>query len=66
MPIIPLGTSEYTHTGSTVPLGPVSGNLTQAIYLVADFICFIMIVAIASTQAGFATITSALMAYACR
>jgi hypothetical protein len=64
MPIIPLGTSEYANTGFTVPLGPVSGNLTQGIYLVADFACFIMIVAIASTQAGFATIASALVAYA--
>jgi hypothetical protein len=64
MPIIALGTSGYAPTSSTVPLGPVSGNLTQGIYLVADFICFIMIVAIASTQAGFATIASALVVYA--
>jgi hypothetical protein len=64
MPIIPLGTSEYADTGSTVPLGPVSSNLTQGIYLVADFVCFVMIVAIASTQAGFTTIASALVAYA--
>ena len=64
MPIIPLGSSEYAETGSTVPLGPVSGNYTQAIYLVGDFVCFTMIVAIASTQAGFAAITNALLAYA--
>jgi hypothetical protein len=64
MPIIPLGTSEYAQTGSTVPLGPVSGNLTQGIYIVGDFACFVMIVAIASTQTGFATIASALVAYA--
>ncbi len=64
MPIIPLGTSEYADTGSTVPLGPVSSNLTQGVYLVADFVCFVMIVAIASTQAGFTTIASALLAYA--
>jgi hypothetical protein len=64
MPIIPLGTSEYANTGSTVPLGPVSSNLTQGMYLVGDFACFIMIVAIASTEAGFATIASALVAYA--
>jgi hypothetical protein len=63
-PIIPLGTSEYADTGSTVPLGPVSSNFTQGVYLVADFVCFAMIVAIASTRAGFATITSALVAYA--
>ncbi len=29
MLIIPLGTSGYADTGSTVPLGPTSGNLTQ-------------------------------------
>jgi hypothetical protein len=64
MASIPLGTSEYAETGSTVPLSPTSGNLTQSIYLVGDFACFIMIVAIASTQAGFVTIAGALVAYA--
>jgi hypothetical protein len=64
MACIPLGTSEYAETGSTVPLSPTSGNLTQSIYLVGDFACFIMIVGIASTQAGFATIAGALVAYA--
>jgi hypothetical protein len=63
MQIIPLGTTEWGDTGSTVPLGPVSSNLTQAIYLTGDFVCFIMIVAIASTEAGFSTITGALVAY---
>jgi hypothetical protein len=62
--IIPLGTSEYADTGTTVPLGPVSSNFTQTVYLVADFICFIVILAIASTRAGFLTITAALVAYA--
>jgi len=62
--IIPLGTSEYADTGSTVPLGPVSSNLTQSIYLVADLICFTLIVAVASTQTGFTTIANALIAYA--
>jgi hypothetical protein len=64
MPIVPLGISlEYATTGSTVPLGPVSSNLTQAIYLVGDVTCFVMIVAIASTEAGFAVITGAVLAY---
>jgi hypothetical protein len=63
-PIIPLGVSEYANTGSTVPLGPVSSNFTQGVYLVADLLCFTMVVAIASTYAGFATITGALVAYA--
>jgi hypothetical protein len=63
-PIIPLGTSEYANTGSTVPLGPVSSNFTQSVYLVADLICFTIAAAIASTQAGFLVITGALLAYA--
>jgi hypothetical protein len=62
--IIPLGASEYANTGSTVPLGPVSSNFTQSVYLLADLICFTMIVATASTYAGFAAITAALVAYA--
>jgi len=62
--IIPLGVSEYADTGSTVPLGPVSSNFTQGVYLVADLICFTMIVAIASTHAGLVAIASALVAYA--
>jgi hypothetical protein len=62
--IVPLGVSEYANTGSTVPLGPVSSNFTQGVYLVADLICFAMTVAIASTQAGFVAIAAALVAYA--
>jgi hypothetical protein len=62
--IVPLGVSEYANTGSTVPLGPVSSNFTQGVYLVADLICFTMTVAIASTLAGFVAIAAALVAYA--
>jgi len=62
--IIPLGVSEYADTGSTVPLGPVSSNFTQGVYMVADLVCFTMIVAIGSTYAGFAAVARALVAYA--
>jgi hypothetical protein len=62
-PIIPLGVSGYADTGSTVPLGPVSGNFTQGVYLIADLICFTMTIAVASTQAGFIAVTTALVAY---
>jgi hypothetical protein len=61
IPIIPLGTSDYASTGSTVPLGPVSSNFTQSIYLVADLICFAITAAIASRPAGFEIITRALL-----
>jgi hypothetical protein len=62
--IIPLGVSEYANSGSTVPLGPVSSNFTQGVYLVAALICFSITAAVASTQAGFVAITRALLAYA--
>jgi hypothetical protein len=62
--IIPLGVSEYPSTGGTVPLGPVSSNLTQTIYIVADLICFLTIVALGSTRAGFRAIVNGLIAYA--
>jgi len=61
--IIPLGTSEYATTGSTVPLGPVSSNMTQSIYLTADMICFVFVVAIASTEEGFRAVVGGLIAY---
>jgi hypothetical protein len=64
MDCIPLGTGEYAETGSTVPLGPTSGNLTQSIYLVGALACFAMIVGIGSTRAGVVTIAGALVAYA--
>src|SRR5260221_94184 len=54
IPIIPLGSSEYAETGSTVPLGPVTSNYTQAIYLAADVVCFVLSAAIAASPAGFA------------
>jgi hypothetical protein len=62
--IIPLGTSEHAETGSTVPLGPVTSNFTQAIYLTSDLVCFALSAAIAATPAGFTAIANALLAYA--
>ena len=62
--IIPLGVSEYADTGSTVPLGPVSSNFTQSVYLTADLVCFAMVAAIAATPKGFEAMASALVACA--
>jgi hypothetical protein len=62
--IIPLGTSEYADTGSTVPLGPVTSNFTQAVYMTGDLVCFMMTVAIASTRVGVVAVTGGLLAYA--
>lgn len=60
--IVPLGLSEYS--GTSVPLGPVSGNFTQSIYLLADVICFAITVAIASSQVGFLAVANSIAAYA--
>jgi hypothetical protein len=62
--IIALGVSEYADTGSTVPLGPVSSNFTQAVYMTGNLVCFMITVTIASTRRGFVTLTGALIAYA--
>ena len=63
--IVPVGTSElYGTTDGTVPLGPVSGNVTQSIYLLADLACFAMISGVASTGRGFYMLADALVAYA--
>lgn len=64
MPIVPLGTSEHADTGSTVPLGPVSSNFTQAMYVTAGLICFAITAAVASTAAGFVAVTNGLLVYA--
>jgi hypothetical protein len=62
--IIPLGVSEYPSSGGAVPLGPVSSNFTQAVYLTADLLCFLMIVAVGSTRSGFAAVVTGLICYA--
>ncbi|MBB3318306.1 MULTISPECIES: hypothetical protein [unclassified Rhizobium] len=62
--IIPLGASEYPSTGGTVPLGPVSSNLTQTIYLTADLLCFVIIASVCSTKTGFRATFNGLLAWA--
>jgi hypothetical protein len=61
--IFPISASEQDGAG-LVPLGPVSGNLTQTVYLTADLVCFALVVAVASTRAGFAAIAAAIVTYA--
>lgn len=60
--IFPIGASEYGE--GFVPLGPVSGNLTQTVYLLADLVCFALVAGVASTRAGFEAIAGGLVAYA--
>jgi hypothetical protein len=46
-----------------VPLAPTMSNLTQSIYLTADFICFIVLYGYATTRAGRRVMSNA--AFAC-
>jgi hypothetical protein len=61
--IVALGTSVFDDTGSTIPLVPVSTNLTQSVYLSANLLCFAAIAAISSTREGFVAVLSGLIAY---
>lgn len=47
-----------------VPLGPVSGNITQPVYLVADLVCFVVVHAFGRTPEGFEATVRAALAYA--
>jgi hypothetical protein len=64
MAIYPLGASEYAPTGSTVPLGPVSSNLTQSIYLTGDLVCLAVVIGVASVRGGLTAVTNAVLACA--
>jgi hypothetical protein len=61
--IVPLGTTVFGDTRSTVPLVPVSSNLTQSVYMIGNLICFAMMVAVASTFRGFQAVLAGLLAY---
>ncbi|MGF9567606.1 hypothetical protein [Neorhizobium sp. JUb45] len=63
MDIIPLGSTEYPETLGAVPLGPVSSNFTQAVYLIADLVTFVMVVALGSTAAGFRAVCAGVMCF---
>lgn len=62
--IVPIGAGAYEDTGSVVPLGPVSGNVTQSIYMAANLLCFVTIAAIAASPTGFRAIFGGFIAYA--
>lgn len=61
--IVPLGATAGAGINGTIPLGPVSGNFTQAVYLTADLVTFSLILAIASTAQGFRHVTIGLLAF---
>ena len=63
--IVPLGISTHLITSDgVVPLGPVSSNFNQSVYLIGDLVCFAIIAAIGSTTDGMVTLSKALVAYA--
>ncbi|MEZ2218593.1 hypothetical protein [Rhizobium sp. RCC_161_2] len=61
--IVPLGTTVFGDTRSTVPLVPVSSNFTQSVYMIGNLICFAMTVAVASNYRGFYAVLAGLLAY---
>jgi hypothetical protein len=63
MTIVPLGADASAGINGTIPLGPVSGNFTQAAYLVADLVTFSLILAIASTPQGFRHVVIGLLGF---
>ncbi|MCC8934048.1 hypothetical protein [Rhizobium sp. 'Codium 1'] len=63
MTIVPLGPQAGAGINGTIPLGPVSGNFTQAVYLFADLVTFTLILAVASTPKGFRHVAIGLMGF---
>ena len=61
--IVPLGTTSYGDTGSTVPLTTVSSNLTQSLYMIANVVCFGVTAALASSPSGLSAVLKGLLAY---
>lgn len=62
--IVPLGDSTFAYSGAPVPLGPVSSNFTQSVYLVGNLVCFALSAAVASTEDGLRKLAIALLVYA--
>ncbi|MEI4485301.1 hypothetical protein V8J36_03800 [Frigidibacter sp. MR17.14] len=62
--IFPIGSTSFDATGSTVPLAPVSGNITQSIYIVGSFAVFLIVTSCASDHSGFRTAVAAILSYA--
>jgi hypothetical protein len=61
--IVPLGASALDDTGTTIPLVPVSTNLTQSVYMMANLLCFAVCIGVASSRSGFLAVLNALIAY---
>ena len=62
--IVPLGASAFDDTGDTVPLGPVSSNFTQSVYMTANLFCFVATLHAASSDKGFRLVALGLLGLA--
>ena len=58
-----IGSTAYGASLLLVPLGPASGNITQSVYMVADVVCFMAMLAFGSTRRGFDILVTAVMSY---
>lgn len=58
-----IGSTDYGPSVVLVPLGPTSGNITQAVYIIADFACFAAVLAYASVPRDHAVVVKALLIY---
>lgn len=63
MDVIPIGAQAAAGSDGKMPLAPVSGNFTQAVYLFADLVTFGLILSVASTPQGFRHVTIGVMAF---
>jgi hypothetical protein len=62
--IVPLGGSALDAPGATVPLTPVSSNLTQSFYMTGNLLFMLFVMLVASSRDGFRAIVAGLVAFA--
>ena len=56
-----------TETGPSIlltPLAPVGGNITQSIYLIADFVCFLIFAAVCRSYEGMHIVAKSIISFA--
>jgi hypothetical protein len=61
--VVPLAIDSLDMIGVLVPLGPVSSNFTQSVYLMGNCFCFLLVAGAASTRTGFRTVIMGVLAY---
>ena len=61
MLINPVGTNAGGEGEGLIPLGPVSGNFTQSVYLISDLVCFLVIRSLSESRSTFRFLLSSLL-----